>query len=148
MYKRQVIYTLKIYERGGKVLAVSAVVRAVAGKPRKLALRGYRRCNVVVLRSFDDEAVVSAAVAYHFFQFFLAVIYLSTLKNRIAEIALVCPYIHVYSFSGGSEIVSLPFYHKNKLLSIALAENCFIVAGVEEKVGTPVLPVKVHELLE
>jgi len=54
----------------------------------------------------------------------------------------------VYSFSGGSEIVSLTFYHKNKLLSIALAENCFIVAGVEEKVGTPVLPVKVHELLE
>lgn len=130
------------------MLAVSAVVRAVAGKPRKLALRGYRRCNVVVLRSFDDEAVISFDVAYHFFQFFLAEIYLSALKNRIAEIALVCPYIHVYSFSGGSEIVLLPFYHKNKLLSIALAENCFIVAGVEEKVGTPVLPVKVHELLE
>ena len=108
------------------MLAVSAVVRAVAGKPRKLALRGYRRCNVVVLRSCDDEAVVSAAVACHFFQFFLAVIYLSALKNRIAEIALVCPYIHVYSFSGGSEIVLLPFYHKNKLLSIALAENCLI----------------------
>ena len=130
------------------MLAVSAVVRAVAGKPRKLALRGYRRCNVVVLRSFDDEAVISFDVAYHFFQFFLAVIYLSALKNRIAEIALVCPYIHVYSFSGGSEIVSLPFYHKYTLLSIALAVNCFIVAGVEEKVGTPVLPVKVHELLE
>ena len=108
------------------MLAVSAVVRAVAGKPRKIALRGYRRCNVVVLRSFDDEAVVSAAAVYHFFQFFLAEICLSALKNRIAEIALVCPYIHVYSFSGGSEIVLLPFYHKNKLLSIALAVNCFI----------------------
>lgn len=41
-------YALKIYERGGKVLAVSAVVRAVAGKPRKLAFRGYRRCNVAI----------------------------------------------------------------------------------------------------
>ena len=88
------------------------------------------------------------AVACHFFQFFLAVIYLSALKNRIAEIALVCPYIHVYSFSGGSEIVLLPFYHKYTLLSIALVVNCFIVVGVEEKAGTPVLPVKVHELLE
>lgn len=108
------------------MLAVSAVVRAVAGKPRKLALRGYRRCNVVVLRSCNDEAVVSAAIACRFFQFFLAVIYLSALQNRIAEIALVCPYIHVYSFSGDPEIVLLQLYHQNKLLSIALAVKCFI----------------------
>lgn len=53
----------------------------------------------------------------------------------------------MYSFSGGSEIVLLPFYHKYTLLSIALAVNCFIVVGVEEKAGTPVLPVKVYELL-
>lgn len=106
------------------MLAVSAVVRPVAGKPRKLALRGYRRCNVVVLCSCDNEAVVPAAVAYRFFQFFLAVIYLSALKNCIAEIALVCPYIHIYSFFGGSEIVSLPFYHKNKQLSIGLSIKC------------------------
>ena len=151
------------------MLAVSAVVRAVAGKPRKIALRGYRHCNIVVLRSCDDEAVVSTAVACHFFQFFLAEIYLSALKNRSTQ---SCRY--GTKPSTGSDNIAIPI-NINDLIDCRVAESNrvefksdwnpipithsiyafandidnvgggYIVVGVEEKAGTPVLPVIVHD---